>query len=276
MVSRLMQLVQNANLSSSLRSCSKHSVAELILGHHLRAAEGKKDTTLLNTLQALYIQAGITLQRITQSRTVLGKSRRIQNYQIILLIMFIKIFEGIFADSLMTCIPREIERNILIGQFYRLGTAVNRVNSLSLTSHRINRKSSGIAEHVEHTLSLGIMLEQRTVLTLIYKETGFLTSQPVDMEFQPILYSYIVSITSQDKTILLSEISLIRQGGLTLIVDVFQCIAHHLLQGIGNLHAANMHSHTVSLHDSCRTIAVDNKSRQVISLTMNQTISRVG
>ena len=157
---------------------------DLILRNPLRATEGKKDAALLNTLQALYVQAGIALQRIAQSRTVLGKSRRIKNNQIILLVMFIKILEGIFADSLMACISREIERNILIGQFYRLGTAVYGVNSLSPASHRINRKAAGIAEHVEHALTLGIMLEQRTVLTLIYEETRFLTTQPSDKEYK--------------------------------------------------------------------------------------------
>ena len=54
MVGRLVQLVQDANLSSSLRCSSKHSIAELILRNHLRATEGKKDAALLNTLQALY------------------------------------------------------------------------------------------------------------------------------------------------------------------------------------------------------------------------------
>ena len=210
MVGRLMQLVQDAHLSSCLSCCSKHCVAELILRYHLRAAESKEDTTLLNTLQTLHIQAGITLQCITQSRTVLGKSRRIKNYQIILLVVFVEILESIFADSLMASISREVKRNILIGQFYSLGTAVYRVNSLSLASHRINREAASIAEHVEHTLTLGIMLEQRTVFTLVNEETGFLTTQPIDMEFQSILYSYIVSITSQNKAILLSEVSLIR------------------------------------------------------------------
>lgn len=64
MVGRLVQLVQDANLSSCLRCSSKHSIAELILRNHLRATEGKKDAALLNTLQALYVQAGIALQRI--------------------------------------------------------------------------------------------------------------------------------------------------------------------------------------------------------------------
>ena len=44
--------------------CIRDSIAELILRNHLRATEGKKDAALLNTLQALYVQAGIALSLI--------------------------------------------------------------------------------------------------------------------------------------------------------------------------------------------------------------------
>ena len=119
------------------------------------------------------------------------------------------------------------------------------------------------------------MLKQRTVLTLIDEETGLLTTQPVDMELQSILHSHIIGITAQDKAILLAQVGLIRQGGLTLIIDILQLIAHHLFQSLGNLHAANVHAHTVSLHHGSRTIAVDNQSGQVISLAMHQSIGVV-
>ena len=41
-------------------------------------------------------------------------------------------------------------------------------------------------------------------------------------------------------------------------------VAHHLLQRLGNLHTAYVHTHTVSLHHGSRTIAVDNETRQVM------------
>ena len=64
------------------------------------------------------------------------------------------------------------------------------------------------------------MLQQRTVLALVYEETGLLTAQPVDMELQSVLYRHVVGITSQDESVLLSEVSLVWQGCLALVVDV--------------------------------------------------------
>ena len=68
------------------------------------------------------------------------------------------------------------------------------------------------------------MLEQGTVLTLIYEETGLLTAQPVDMELQSVLHSHVISIATQDKAILLAQVCLVWQGGLALVVDVLRCV----------------------------------------------------
>ena len=275
MIGWLMQLVQDANLSSCLGCCSKHSVAEIILGNHLRAAEGEEDSTLLDSLQALYIQAGISLQRIAQRSTVLGKGWRIEDNEIILLVVLIQILERILAECLVAWVAREVESDVLIGQLDRLGAAIHGVNRLGIAAHGIDRETAGIAEHVEHALALGVMLEQGAVLTLIYEETGLLTAQPIDMELQSVLHSHIISIATQDEAILLAQVCLVWQGGLALVVDVLQLVAHHLLQRLGNLHTAYMHTHTVSLHHGSRTIAVDNETRQVISLAMHQSIGVV-
>ena len=138
MVGWLMQLVQDAHLSASLGSSREHSVAEVILGNHLRTAEGEEDSTLLDALQSLDIETGISLQGIAQGCTMLGKGRRIEDNEIILLIVLIKILEGILAESLMACIAREIQGDILIGQFHGLGTAIHRVNSLGVATHGID------------------------------------------------------------------------------------------------------------------------------------------
>ena len=184
MVGRLMQLVQDAHLSASLGSSGKDGIAEIILGYHLRATECKEDSALLDALQSLHVQTGISLQCIMQGCTVLGKGWRIEDDEVILLVMVIEILESILADSLMTCIAREVESDILIGQLDGLGTAVYRVDSLGFTTHCIDRETACIAEHIEHALALGIMLQERAVLTLVYEETGLLTAQPVDMELQ--------------------------------------------------------------------------------------------
>ena len=138
MIGWLMQLVQDANLSSCLGCCSKHSVAEIILGYHLRAAEGKEDSTLLDSLQALYIQSGISLQRIAQRRTVLGKGWRIKDDEIILLVVLIQILERILADCLVAWVAREVEGDVLIGQLDCLGAAIYGMDCLGITTHGID------------------------------------------------------------------------------------------------------------------------------------------
>ena len=138
MIGWLMQLVQDANLSSCLGCCSKHSVAEIILGYHLRAAECEEDSTLLNSLQALHVQTGISLQRIAQRRTVLSKGRRIEDDEIILLVVLIQILEGILTECLVAWVSREVESDVLIGQLDSLGAAVHGVNRLGIAAHGID------------------------------------------------------------------------------------------------------------------------------------------
>ena len=138
MIGWLMQLMQDANLSSSLGCCGKHSVAEIILGYHLRAAEGEEDSTLLDSLQTLHIQTSISLQRIAQRRTVLGKGRRIEDDEIILLVVLIQILEGILAECLVAWVAREVESDVLIGQLDCLGAAIYGVNHLGIAAHGID------------------------------------------------------------------------------------------------------------------------------------------
>ena len=138
MVGRLMQLVQDAHLSASLGCCRKDGIAEIVLRHHLRAAECKQDATLLDALQSLHVQAGISLQGIMQGCTVLGKGWWVQDDEVILLVVVIEILECILADCLMTRIARKVLGDVLIGQLDCLGTAVYGVDSLGITTHGID------------------------------------------------------------------------------------------------------------------------------------------
>ena len=98
------------------------------------------------------------------------------------------------------------------------------MHEFGIASHGIHRKASGIAEHIQYALAFGIMFQKRTVFALIHKETGLLTSQPVDMELQSILYSHIICITAQDKSVFLSQISLERQGCFTLVIYILESV----------------------------------------------------
>ena len=176
----------------------------------------------------------------------------------------------------MTAVTREVEIHILIGQLYRFGAAIYRMHEFGIASHGIYGKASGIAEHIQYALAFGIMFQKRTIFALIHKETGLLTSQPVDMEFQSILNSHIVSITTQNKSVFLTEISLEWQSSFTLIINILESVAHHFCKSLSYFHSVDVHTHAMRLHHGSLSVAVDNQSRQVITLTMHQSIGIIG
>ena len=128
MIGGLMQLVEDAHLTACLGSSCEDGIAEMILGNHLRTAECEEDTTLLNLLESLVIQAGIAFQSIMERPTVLGKGGRIENDEIVLIASLLEILEGILAESLMARIAGEIELYIAVGEFDGLGAAIDRMD----------------------------------------------------------------------------------------------------------------------------------------------------
>ena len=83
MIGRLMQLVQDTNLTLSQSSSGEYRIAEMVLGDHLRTRECKEDTTLLDFLEGFLVQTGVALQRIMQRSTMFSKGRRVENDEIV-------------------------------------------------------------------------------------------------------------------------------------------------------------------------------------------------
>ena len=111
---------------------------------------------MTNALERLHVQSGITLQGIMQSPSVLGKSRWVKNNQVIDIIRIVKEFERIITECLMPFIAREVQFHIGIGEFNGLGAAIHGMNQLCPTPHGIERKASGITEHVQYPLVFGV------------------------------------------------------------------------------------------------------------------------
>ena len=164
MVARLGELVKDAHASTALGSCSEHRIAEISLVHHLRAGESEQDSTRLDLLECLCIELAITAEGIAQSITVLGKCRRIQDNQIVLVAHPVEVLERIFGVCLMARVAREVQFHILVGKVDGLGRAVHRVNEVGTTTHSVERETTGVAEHVQHVAPLGIAFQEVTVL----------------------------------------------------------------------------------------------------------------
>ena len=201
---------------------------------------------------------------------MLGKCRRVENNQVVFVFGGIQKLERILAECLMTLVAGEIQFNVGVGQFDGFGTAVHRVYQPGLAPHGIKRETSGVAEHVEHALVFGIMLQQTAVFTLVNKEARLLSFQPIHMKFQSVFHGDVIVASPIDETVLLTQFSLEGQCGLALVEHIFNAVAHHAHQLSGNGFTAAVHTHAVGLHHGGFAIAVDHQSGQVVALAMHQ------
>ena len=204
---------------------------------------------------------------------MLGKSRWVKDNKVVSAILhLIEKAERIFSKGFMTFVVREIQLYIGIHQIHSLGTTVNRVYRLCPTPHGIDAEAASIAEHVQHLTAMGISLYKGPILALVDEEARFLALEPVDMELQSVLYGYVIITLTKDEAILLTQGSLKGKGCLALVVNSLQVVAHNSFQGLGNLHATDMHTYAVGLHNGILSVDINDKARQVIALAMNQTV----
>ena len=91
------------------------------------------------------------------------------------------------------------------------------------------------------------MFKQRTVIPLIDKKTGLLSTQPIDMKAQPILHCNIGVITTYYITILGIKIGFIWQCCFRFIIHIFYFQALQVGQSFCHLHTVEVHTWRMSL-----------------------------
>ena len=209
-----------------------------------------------------------------QGTSVLGKGWRVENDEVVgrvrtLAHTTFQELESILAESLVAGVAREVQLHVCLGQLNGLGTAVNAMHQLGTSTHSIEREASRIAEHIQHTLTTGIMLQQGTIPALVNKKARLLPFQPVNTELQAILRSdIIVAATHQKAVHIVSRHE--GQRGLTLIINMLYAALHHLCKRFCYLLTAQMHTDGVRMHDSRLSIDIDYQAWQVVTFTVNQ------
>ena len=223
MVGRLVQLMQYANATTTQRSGCKHRRAELILRHSLRARKGEEDAAWTYLLEGTKVEARVAFEGIAQRILMLRKSWRVKDDEVVGIIFhLLQELEGVFGKGFMARVTREVQFYVGIHQIYGLGRTVHGMHFLCPTAHGINRKAASVAEHIQHRATMGILLDQCTVVALVNEEAGLLTSKPVDMETEAVLYGYIIEVAAGKEAVLLTEVGLERQCRLAFIIDVIK------------------------------------------------------
>jgi len=95
------------------------------------------------------------------------------------------------------------------------------------------------------------------------------------MEAKAVLDSGIVVAATIYKSVLLTQVGLEGQRGLALVIDILDAVAHHADQGVAHSLAAHVHTHTVGLHHGGGTITVDDETRQIVALTVYESVGIV-
>ena len=181
MVGRLMELIEDTDTTPNLGSRAEHSATEIILGHHLRAGESEENAARRHSFEGCSIEFLIAAQGIVKHLTMLGKSGWIKNDEVVGERFSLEEIEGIGSISAMTGIAREVQFHVGIRDTDGLLRHIDRMDQFCSTTHSIERESTRIAEHIEHTASTSEMLDESTVLTLIDTETSLWSLEPIDM-----------------------------------------------------------------------------------------------
>ena len=85
---------------------------------------------------------------------MLGKSRRVENDEVVVVTGLFQELESVFSESFVTLVAREVQFSVGAGQVDGLGTAVYRVNQVGTTTHGVYGETASVAEHVQDIASL--------------------------------------------------------------------------------------------------------------------------
>ena len=105
------------------------------------------------------VQGAAVATVIAQGISVLGKSRRVKNYQVVLVAHAFKVFEGIFCIGGMAGVTREVQFDVLVGQVDGFGGAVHGMHQFGVSTHSIYGEAAGIAEHIQYAAAFGITFQ---------------------------------------------------------------------------------------------------------------------
>ncbi len=287
----MMQLVQDAYTPTRSSCCGEDSCTELIFGHDLRAAECEEDAARRQFLECLLVKTCVALECVVERILMFGESRRVEDDEIvrtftifgfsILLLAVgtcrdaVEKSEGIVLICGVTRVIRKVETDVGIGEVDGFLRRIDRMHKLRTTTHGIERESACVAKHIKHTVTMAVLFEQLTVGTLIDKESGFLSFEPIYMKLESVFNSNIFGAATEQEPVLLSEFGLKRQCCLRLIEDVVDGIGHYGLQSLGYDMAIAMYADGVRLHHCCVPIDIDYEAREVIALAMHKPVSVV-
>ena len=159
-VGRLCQLMQDAHTASGHGGGCEYGCTEVFFADGLRAGESEEYAARFDLLESLDIEFSVALQGVTQCVAVLGKCRRVQDDEVVLVTHAVEILEGILCIGCMTAVTGKVQLYVLVCQINGFCRAVYGVHQVGIATHGVDRKATGVAEHVQYIAPIGIAFQQ--------------------------------------------------------------------------------------------------------------------
>lgn len=175
----------------------------------------------------------------------------------------------------MARIAGKIEFHIAVGEFYGTGGDIDGMDGFRSSAHGVEGEASGIAEHVQYAFAFSVFFEQAAVFALVDKESGFLSFEPIDIEFQAVLQGDEIVGGAVQVTVVRVDGGFEGKGGFRFIVYGGELPAHHFEEGFGYDFTLEVHAYGVELGDGHSGVDVDDQSRQVVAFAVNETVNVV-
>lgn len=238
----------------------------------MRAGEGEDDSTRFNDFDAFAVQFFVSLNGVVEHVLVFGESRGIEDDEIVFVVRFVQEFEGFFCKGFVTRVAGEVEFHVAVGEFYGTGGNIHGVYGPGSATHGVEGEASGVAEHVEYVFAVCVFFEQAAVFALVDKESGFLSFEPIDVEFQSVFQGDEVVGSAVEVAVVRVDGGFKREGGFRFVVYSVELPAHDFEQGFGYGFALEVHSYGMELGDCHSGVDVDDESRQVVSFAVNEAV----
>lgn len=158
MVSRLVELMKDAHVTTALGSSGEDGKAELVFVDGLTATEGKDDAAGTNLLEGNGVEARVAFECVAESVLVLGEGRRVEDNEVVVAASTLEIFEGILAESFVLSVG-EVESDVSVGEFDGACAGIDAVDMVGAAAEGIDAETTSVAEHVEDVLAAGVLLK---------------------------------------------------------------------------------------------------------------------
>lgn len=145
------------------------------------------------------------------------------------------------------------------------------MDEVGTTAHSIERETTCVAEHIEDIATTGIVLEKRTVVALVDKETSFLTIEPVGVELESVFESNSFGFVANEVAVDRFDRCFERHSAFGFVIYVLYG-RYDFDEEFGNDIFGIVHTNRVGLDDSSVAIDVDDKTREIVAFAVDEAV----